>query len=133
MDARTKRGQILKELRIKKGLKQSELAELLNISQQAYQRYEAGTSEPNADGFTILANFYGVTIDYLLDREVDADTYTRQIESLSPEHQKIAIAFLHMLHDVDEEKDKKWGGGITNEDYWILFWIFCEKWWKNFQ
>lgn len=107
MDARTKRGQILKELRIKKGLKQSELAELLNISQQAYQRYEAGTSEPNADGFTILANFYGVTIDYLLDREVDADTYTRQIESLSPEHQKIAIAFLHMLHDVDEEKDKK--------------------------
>lgn len=107
MDTRVKRGQILKELRTKKGLKQSDLAELLKISQQAYQRYESGTSEPNADGFTILANFYGVTIDYLLDREVNVDTYTKQIETLSPERQKIAVAFLRMLHDVDEEESQQ--------------------------
>ena len=108
MTARAKRGQILKELRIKKGLTQYDLAKLLDITQQAYQRYEYGTSEPNADGFKTLADFYGVTLDYLLDREIDVDTYTKQIEALSPEHQKIAIAFLNMLHEVDEkEKQKK--------------------------
>lgn len=109
MDTKTKRGQILKELRTKRGLKQSDLADLLKISQQAYQRYEAGASEPNADGFTMLANFYGVTIDYLLGRELDADTYTRQIEALSPERQKIAITFLRMLHDLDKEESEKKG------------------------
>ncbi len=69
MDMKIKRGQILKELRVQKGLKQSELAKLLGITQQAYQRYEYGTSEPNADGFAFLADFYGVTTDRLLGRE----------------------------------------------------------------
>ncbi len=108
MDTRTKRGQILRELRTRRGLKQSDLADLLKISQQAYQKYESGITEPNADGFTTLANFYGVTIDYLLDREISVDTYTRQIEELSPERQEIAISFLHMLRNIDEkEKQQK--------------------------
>lgn len=75
MDMRIKRGQILKELRTKKGLKQSELAEIMGITQQAYQRYEYGTSEPNADGFAFLADFYGVTTDYLLGREPAPDPF----------------------------------------------------------
>ena len=69
MDIKQKRGQILKELRMKKGLKQSEMADILGITPQAYQRYEYGTSEPNADGFSMLADFYGVTTDYLLGRD----------------------------------------------------------------
>lgn len=69
MDAKIKRGQILKELRQKKGCKQSEIASLLKITPQAYQRYEYGTSEPNADGFALLADFYNVSIDYLFGRE----------------------------------------------------------------
>lgn len=69
MDERIKRGQILKELRIKKGYKQSEIANLLEITPQAYQRYEYGASEPNADGFILLADFYDVSIDYLFGRE----------------------------------------------------------------
>lgn len=73
MDTKIKRGQILKELRIQKGLKQAEVAEQMEITQQAYQRYENGTSEPNADGFSFLADFYGVTVDYLLGREKAPD------------------------------------------------------------
>lgn len=69
MDTKIKRGQILKELRQKKGCKQSEIASLLKITPQAYQRYEYGTSEPNADGFALLADFYNVSIDYLFGRE----------------------------------------------------------------
>lgn len=70
---RKKRGLILKELRENKSLRQSDLAEMLEITQQAYQRYERGTSEPNADGLSKLADFYGVTTDYLLGREPEPD------------------------------------------------------------
>ena len=62
------RGAILKSLREEKKLRQSDLADFLEISQQAYQRYENGTSEPNGDGFVKLADFYNVSTDYLLGR-----------------------------------------------------------------
>ncbi len=75
METRIKRGQILKELREKKGLKQEDVALFLGITQQAYGRYEKGTSEPNADGFNTLADFYGVTTDYLLGREPLPDPF----------------------------------------------------------
>ncbi|MCM1009101.1 MAG: helix-turn-helix domain-containing protein [Ruminococcus flavefaciens] len=65
---KTKRGQILKDLRRAKGLNQSYFAELLGISLTAYQKYEHGTAEPNFDNLSKLADFYGVTTDYLLGR-----------------------------------------------------------------
>ena len=69
MDIKIKRGQILKDLRKSKGLNQSELASMLEISNQAYQKYEYGTAEPNYDTLCKLADFYGVTTDYLLGRD----------------------------------------------------------------
>lgn len=69
MNTKQQRGRILRDLRIKNGLKQSEIADILGMTQQAYQRYEYGTSEPNADGFLFIADFYGVTTDYLLGHE----------------------------------------------------------------
>ena len=62
------RGAILKSLREEKNLRQADLADFLEISQQAYQRYENGTSEPNGDGFIKLADFYNVSTDYILGR-----------------------------------------------------------------
>lgn len=73
MDIKIKRGQILKDLRKSKGLNQSELASMLEISNQAYQKYEYGTAEPNYDTLCKLTDFYGVTTDYLLGRESAAD------------------------------------------------------------
>jgi len=67
---KTKRGQILKELRKSKGLNQSYFSEMLGISLTAYQKYEHGTAEPNFDNLSKLADFYGVTTDYLLGREI---------------------------------------------------------------
>ncbi len=58
----------LKELRKKKGLSQKQAANALGISMRAYQNYEYGQREPNIEMINKLANFYGVTTDYLLDR-----------------------------------------------------------------
>lgn len=69
MDAKTQRGALLKELRKQKKMNQTEVATILGVSQQAYQMYESGASEPKYDTLVKIADFYGVTTDYLLGRE----------------------------------------------------------------
>lgn len=59
----------LRQLRLEKKLKQTEVAEMLSCSQGVYSRYESGEREPPFDIITRLADIYGVTVDYLLGRE----------------------------------------------------------------
>lgn len=60
---------VLKALRTKDGLKQSDVAEKLGLKVNTYQSYERGQSEPSCATLNKLADFYGVTTDYLLGRE----------------------------------------------------------------
>ena len=61
--------EILRELRTSKSLTQSDVAKILGLTTNAYQSYERGTSEPSCKAINKLADFYGVTTDYLLGRE----------------------------------------------------------------
>lgn len=56
----------LKSLRIKKGLKQKEVAEATGITAATYNRYEKGLSNPKAGNVLKIANFFGVSPEYLL-------------------------------------------------------------------
>lgn len=58
--------QIFKELRQEKGLTQAQLAERLNYTQGNISGWENGTVEPKATALTVIAEFFGVTIEYLL-------------------------------------------------------------------
>ena len=58
----------MKELRLEKSLRQEDAAKELGISMSAYCRYEYGQREPNASILWRMADFYGVTIDYLVGR-----------------------------------------------------------------
>lgn len=58
----------LKEIREAKGIKQAQLAALLNCSVAAYSRYESGTRQPSIETLGILADFFGVSTDYLYGR-----------------------------------------------------------------
>ncbi len=57
--------QRLKELRLEKGLSQSELAKGIGMTQQQYARYEIGDRKIPLEHFIVLAKFYGVSLDYL--------------------------------------------------------------------
>ena len=57
------------EIRKKHGKSQKEIARILNKTQQSYGKYESGATEPDTMSLNILANFYGVSVDYLLGRE----------------------------------------------------------------
>ncbi len=58
----------LKRLRYEKGLTQAEVAKDLNITTAQYQRYETERSFPRADDLPELADYFGVSIDYLFGR-----------------------------------------------------------------
>ena len=59
----------LKALRTEKKLKQSDMADLLGITIRQYQRMEYGEVNVAATTLCFLADFFGVTTDYLLGRE----------------------------------------------------------------
>ncbi|HZK52788.1 MAG TPA: helix-turn-helix domain-containing protein [Desulfosporosinus sp.] len=57
-----------KELREDRGLIQSQLAEHLGIGRASVSNYENGDRFPDAKALIKYADFFGVTIDYLLER-----------------------------------------------------------------
>lgn len=56
----------LKEIREDRDLLQKDIANVLNISQVQYSRYETGLRLMPVDKLAKLAQFYNVSIDYLL-------------------------------------------------------------------
>lgn len=58
----------LKSTRVDRDIKQKDIAKVLNVSQNTYSQYETGTIALTAEILIKLADFYNVSIDYLLDR-----------------------------------------------------------------
>lgn len=56
----------IKDLREDDDFTQQQLAEMLNISQATYSRYESGTLDIPSWALIALAKFYKTSIDYLL-------------------------------------------------------------------
>lgn len=54
------------ELRRRAGLSQEELANLLGVTRQAVQKWEAGASRPDMENLTALADYFQVSLDYLI-------------------------------------------------------------------
>ena len=59
----------LQALRKQKGLTQGEISEILGVKLSTYQKYERDVIYPSYDTLLKIADFYGVTTDYLLGRE----------------------------------------------------------------
>lgn len=58
----------LRAIREDNDLRQSDIAKVLNVSQNTYSQYETGVIALTAEVLIKLADYYGVSIDYLLDR-----------------------------------------------------------------
>lgn len=58
----------LKAIREDRDIKQKQIAEFLNVSQNTYSQYETGVIALTADVLIKLSEYYKVSIDYLLDR-----------------------------------------------------------------
>lgn len=65
----------LKELRKSKGVSQLKLALDLNTSQNTISRYETGEREPGIHELIMIADYFNVSLDYLLERTDDPTFY----------------------------------------------------------
>ena len=57
----------LRGIREDRDIRQREVAEYLNVSQNTYSQYERGVISLTAEVLIKLADYYNVSIDYLLD------------------------------------------------------------------
>lgn len=58
----------LKELRVASRITQVKLAMDLNLSQHSISRYETGEREADYDTLVAIADYFNVSLDYLLGR-----------------------------------------------------------------
>lgn len=56
----------LRQCRRERNLTQKQFAEFLGMTVRSYQRYELGDRKPDIEKLVIIANFFGVSADYLL-------------------------------------------------------------------
>lgn len=59
------------QLREQHKIKQADLAKHMGISQGTLSNWETGKHEPGNDHLQKLADYFGVSIDYLMERTVD--------------------------------------------------------------
>ena len=59
----------LRELRKERGLKQREMAEICGMQIRGYQQYEYDENYPTVPGLVFLADYFGVSLDYLMGRK----------------------------------------------------------------
>lgn len=59
----------LRDLREDNDLKQAQIAELLGIDQRVYSNYETGKRDIPLRHIVTLADYYRVSVDYILGRE----------------------------------------------------------------
>lgn len=102
----------LKKLRTDKGLSQMNLALDLGLSQSTYQQYEADIHEAGYDVLCQLADYFQVSVDYLLDRtdisvsvaEADLKIATRIRQLGNPLFTEAVLAMLEQVESMVERE-----------------------------
>lgn len=70
--------QRLRSLRLSHGLTQSELSKILHYGYTAISNYESGRNEPSISDLKIIADFFHVSLDYLLGYTETASIYRKK-------------------------------------------------------
>ena len=120
-------GKNLNFLRKEKKLRQEDMAQQLGIARTTYAMYEQGNREPDYHTLKKLADFFNVSVDYLLDRtdkridneldseeilkDPDLNLWFKDIKDASPEKQKELQQFWKFIKQKDNiynpENNKK--------------------------
>lgn len=68
----------IRDLRIDRGLTQADVAKILNVKQNTYCQYEIGVVNYPLEAVIQLAEFYGVSVDYLVGLTDEPLPYPRK-------------------------------------------------------
>ena len=81
----------LSELREDSDMKQSELAERLNLKPSAISKYETGLTQPSISSIIKIVDIFNVSVDYLLGISSVKNPYTQ--EKFNPKEVDIVIKY----------------------------------------
>lgn len=96
-------GSRIKILRENRGLTQIELAKVLNIGNSTLSQYESGARVPSDDIKITIANYFDVSLDYLLGRTEQKEKPTPEAGSgLSDKDTRL----IDWFHSLPQEKRK---------------------------
>lgn len=101
-------GDKLLELRKNNGYTQIEISKKLNIQQTTYSKYEKGQRQPDYEILKKIANLYGVTTDFLLERteEIENDiTYYNNL--LTNEEKERLLKMCELMFPNIKKKETK--------------------------
>jgi len=98
------------DLRKKSGWSQEELAHQLGVSRQAVSKWESAASIPDLDKILKMSQIFGVTTDYLLKDELEAEPPTVVVETESAEGEQAKLVTLEEASAFLEQKleNAKW-------------------------
>lgn len=93
----------IKQLREDKEITQKELAKIIHVSEDSVSLYERGLVHPSIQILIELANFFGVSIEYLLgmtDIKIPPEQIQQKLVTRSG-----VIPIDNLFHLTDEEKE----------------------------
>lgn len=118
-------GQILKQLRITKGLTQNELAKILDVSKSNISKYEAGSVEPNMSVLIRISEYFEVSVDYLLGKNAKNESAPEKENNFFffffDENSLLQNTFAKRLKTAIEDK------GLTENEFKERISLGCEK------
>ncbi|SFX65925.1 Transcriptional regulator, contains XRE-family HTH domain [Thermoactinomyces sp. DSM 45891] len=101
-------GKRLKEARLNADMLQREVAEKIGIGHAAISQYEKGNRNPDPETLSKIANLYGVSVDWLLDRPSD---------QVSQNEEKLSVVDLEKIVEMINDGKAHYGGRrLTKED-----------------
>ncbi len=103
----------LKELRLKVGLTQEQLAKEVGLSEQAISFYELGKRNPKIDKWQKLADFFGVSVPYLqgyaeinIPNNLKFDSKQDAVDCIKKIMKALDISKEDLEKNIDDEGDK---------------------------
>lgn len=100
----------IKELRLRKGLTQAQLAKEIKIAQNTLSTWENGRYEPDNTALIDLASLFNVSVDYLLG--IETEQKEKPIENIDEPEKSPRRKFLE-----EQLKDVKFAFAGDNGDY----------------
>lgn len=105
---------ICKDLRLESGLTQQELAPKIGISSSAIGMLEKGYREPTGTTLVAYANFFGVSLDYLMGREDETGALTYEPKSITAKKNPITD---RPPSDITDNFINEFGSLFSEENY----------------
>jgi|AGTN01.2.fsa_nt_gi Predicted transcriptional regulators len=95
------------ELRKNKGLTQKQLADHLGIDQTAISNWERGKGLPDLANLVKLANFFDISLDYLMGRDQAEKHSSADLISYAARNGLSSEDLIEFIHFIDKMKIKE--------------------------